>query len=252
MTQFSQTGSLEHKPQNDTRLSDFMAEVREFGRDEASGKDALPKLAISVCRAVYEGYLEAGKDTDGADGATRVYHAYVKAKTNKQIHDRSDAGLKANISKLRQIITFAGKGAAGAWDAVDVFNRAFTIRADHEKDDIAVKPAYAAFVDVAREQLKFDVALTDGQIGETIMATTKAKEVTVIGQIEKAKKILDDLITGESKAGKDQSAEIVQAQEFLGQRLAALMTTKAQAEALEKALAAGWVMGEDGTLRMAA
>jgi len=229
MTQFSQTGNLEHNPNtNDTRLSDFMSQVRELGRDEAMGKDSLPKLAVAFVRAVADGVLEMGKDTDGNDGAARVYYDYVKSKTKKQIHDRSDAGLKANISKLRQIGIFAGNPK---WDAVEVFNKAFTIRADHEKDDIAVKPAYAAFVDVAREQLKQDDQLTDGQIGATVMATSKTKEVTLEGQLQKAHKILEDIITGENKHGlKDQSTEVLQAAECISVRLAALMTVKQTAE----------------------
>ena len=238
--------TLEHDTTNDTRYADFLAEVRDFGRDEASGKDALPKLAMSVVRAVADSVVDLAKDKDGNDAATRIYHEYVKAKTKKQIHDRSDAGLKANISKLRQLITFASNPK---WDAVDVMNRAFTIRQDHEDDDIAVKPAYAAYVDVAREQLKQDTALSDEQIGVTVMATSKTREVTLEGQLKKASKILEEIITGENKHGlKDQSPELIQSQELIQQKLAALMTTQAQREAVEKALAAGYVMAEDGTL----
>lgn len=250
MNAFSQTGNLEHSSTNDTRLQDFMGVVRDLGRDEAMGKDALPKLAVAFVRAVVDGVIDMGKDSDGNDGAARVYFDYVKAKTKKQIHDRSDAGLKANISKLRQIGTFA---ASPKWDAVSVFNRAFTIRADHEKDDIAVKPAYAAFVDVAREQLKQDQELTDGEIGAVVMASSKTKEVTLEGQLQKAHKILEDIITGENKHGiKDQSQEVISAAEQISARLAALMTKRQQDEALEKAIAAGYELAADGSLRIAA
>ncbi|WP_454627737.1 hypothetical protein [Bradyrhizobium cenepequi] len=250
MNAFSQTGNLEHNPTNDTRLSDFMTQVRDLGRDEAMGKDALPKLAVAFVRAVVDGVVDMAKDADGNDGAARVYIDYVKAKTKKQVHDRTDAGLKANISKLRQIGTFAGNPK---WDAVDVFNRAFTIRADHEKDDISVKPAYAAFVDVAREQLKQDQALTDAEIGAVVMTTSKTKEVTLEGQLQKAHKILEEIITGENKHGiKDQSTEILQAAEQISVRLAALMQQAQQREVLEKALAAGYELAEDGSLRKAA
>jgi hypothetical protein len=229
MNAFAQTGNLAHNPStNDTRLSDFMTVVRDLGRDEAMGKDSLPKLAVAFVRAVVDGVVEMDKDADGNDGAARVYYDYVKAKTKKQIHDRSDAGLKANISKLRQIGIFA---SSPKWDAVEVFNKAFTIRADHEKDDIAVKPAYAAFVDVAREQLKQDDQLTDGQIGATVMATSKTKEVTLEGQLQKVHKILEEIITGENKHGiKDQSTEVLQAAENISVRLAALMVQKQDAE----------------------
>jgi hypothetical protein len=234
MSGFSQTGNLEHAPTNDTRLADFMTSVRELGRDEAMGKDSLPKLAVAFVRAVADGVLDMDKDTDGNDGAARVYYDYVKSKTKKQVHDRSDAGLKANISKLRQIGIFAGNPK---WDAVEVFNKTFTIRADHEKDDIAVKPAYAAFVDVAREQLKQDDQLSDAQIGATVMTTSKTKEVTLEGQLQKCAKILEEIITGENKHGiKDNSTEVHQASEAITQRLAALGLAKQAAED-EKTLA---------------
>jgi ribosomal protein S17 len=249
MTGFSQTTTLEHSATNDTRLEDFMKEVREWGRDEAMGKDALPKLAVAFVRAVADGVIDMTKDIDGSDGAARVYMDYVKAKTKKQVHDRTDAGLKANISKLRQIGAFAGNPK---WDAVDIFNRAFTIRADHEKDDIAVKPAYAAFVDVAREQLKQDDPLTDAEIGGVVMSTTKTKEVTLEGQLAKAHKILEEIITGENKHGiKDQSSEVLQAAECLSVRMAALMTKSKVTNALAVALEAGVISKEIFDERMA-
>jgi hypothetical protein len=225
-----------------------MSEVRDWGRDEALGKDSLPKLAVAFVRAITDGVIDMAKDANGQDGAERVYLDYVKAKTKKQVHDRTDAGLKANISKLRQIGNFAGNPK---WDAVAVFNSTFTIRADHEKDDISVKPAYAAFVDVAREQLKSDTQLTDAEIGACVMSTTKTKEVTLEGQLTKVQKILEEIVTGENKHGiKDQSTELLQAHEIITQRLAALMTVKAQREVIEKATAAGYVLNDDGSFRM--
>ena len=249
MNAFSQTGNLEHSSTNDTRLSDLMGVVRDLGRDEAMGKDALPKLAVAFVRAVVDGVVDMAKDTDGNDGATRVYCDYVRAKTKKQVHDRSDAELKTNISKLRQIETFA---ESPKWDAVSVFNRACTIRADHVKDDIAVKPAYAAFVDVAREQLKQDQEPTDGEICAMVMTTSKAKKVTLEGQLQKAHKVLKDIITGGNKHDiKDQSAEVLRAAEQLSARLAALMTRRKHDEVLERAIAAGYELGADGSLRLA-
>lgn len=217
----AQTGNLTHNPtQNDTRLDDFMKEVREFGRDSASGKDALPNLAHKFIRAVADGVVEMAKDADGDDGAARVFKTYAASEGKKQVHDRTEAGLKANISKFRQIGNFAGNPK---WDAVHVANQTHVIRQDHKKDGIDVKPAYAALVDVAREQLKQDTQLTDGEIGALVMTTSKVKEVTLEGQLEKAHKILEDLITGEGKHGlKDQSPELLQAAEQIQVRQRAL------------------------------
>jgi hypothetical protein len=88
---------------NDTRLEDFMAEVRQFGRDAAEGKDALPKLAMGFARAVADNVIDASKDKDGHDAAARTFLEYCKSEGKKAVHNRTPESLKANISKLRQI-----------------------------------------------------------------------------------------------------------------------------------------------------
>lgn len=226
--------SLAHDTTNDTRLQDFMADVREFGRNAAAGKDALPNLAIAFCRAVQDGVVEMGKDKAGLDGAARIFGEYAKAEGKKAIHDRTETGLKANISKLRQIGIFA---ANPKWDATDILNQAHVTRQKLKNDDIDVKPAYAAFVDIAREQLKQDTPLTDAQIEATVMKAEKEKEVSVEGELKKIAAKLEKIITGENAHGlQDQSPEIIAAHEQISQRLAALMTVK-QAQDDDKMLA---------------
>jgi hypothetical protein len=219
---------------NDTRLSDFMGTVRELGRDAAAGKDSLPNLAVAFTRAICDGVIDVAKDATGDDGAARVFKTYAAAEGKKAIHDRTEAGLKANISKMRQIQNAANNPK---WDFVDVLNRAHTIRQQARADDIDVKPAYAGFVDVAREQLKHDEALDDAMIFATVTKTVSEKEVTLEGQLKKASKILEDIITGEKHPHiKDQSPEILAAAEQINARLAALMTVK-QTEEDDKKLA---------------
>ena len=226
--------SLEHDTQNDTRLSDFMGAVRELGRDSAAGKDSLPNLAVAFARAVCDGVIDVAKDSTGRDGAARVFEAYAGAEGKKAVHDRTEAGLKANISKLRQIQTAAGNPK---WDFVDVLNRAHTIRQQAKRDDIDVKPAYSAFVDTAREQLKHDEALDDAMIFATVTKTESTKEITLEGQLKKAGKILEDIITGEKWPHiKDQSPEVLAACEQIAARLACLMVAK-QTEEDDKKLA---------------
>jgi hypothetical protein len=74
---FNQSTSLAHGTQNDTRLVDFMKEVREEGRNAAQRKDALPNLAIKFIRAVADEVIEIAKDQDGLDAAARVFTAYA-------------------------------------------------------------------------------------------------------------------------------------------------------------------------------
>jgi hypothetical protein len=219
---------------NDTRLTDFESLVRELGRDAAAGKDSLPNLAIAFARAVCEGVVDPAKDATGDDAAARYFKKYAAAEGKKAVHDRTEAGLKANISKLRQIQNAA---ANPKWDFVDVLNRAHTVRQQARQDDIDVKPAYAGFVDVAREQLKHDEALDDATIFATVTKTIYEREVTLEGQLKKASKILEDIITGEKYPHiKDQSPEVLAAAEQISARLAALMTIK-QMEEDDKKLA---------------
>jgi hypothetical protein len=231
--------SLAHDTTNDTRLPDFMGTVRELGRASAEGKDALPNLAMAFARAVYDGVIDIAKDKDGLDGAARVFAAYSQAEGKKAMHDRTEKGLKANVSKLRQI------GAAASnpkFDFVDVLNRAHTIRQEAKADDIDVKPAYAGFVDVAREQLKQDDELTDEQIFSVVTVTESTKDVTLEGKLKQVGKLLEGIITGEKWKDKDgnpimdQSPEVIAASEQINTRLAALLT-KAQAEQDDKTLA---------------
>jgi hypothetical protein len=224
--------SLVHDTTNDNRLSDFNAQVRELGRDAAAGKDSLPNLAMAFARAVVDGVIDPAKDASGKDGAARVFDLYAQAEGKKAVHDRTEGGLKANVSKLRQIQNAASNPK---WDFVDVLNRAHTIRQDYKRCEIDVKPAYAAFVDVAREQQKFDDALTDMQIADVVKKGESSKEVTLEGELKRIQKKVEKIITGELKDHtgaplKDQSPELIQVQELINQRLAALMTTKQDEE----------------------
>ncbi len=224
--------SLAHNTTNDTRHADFMSTVRELGRDAAAGKDSLPNLAIAFARAVSDGVIDLTKDTTGRDGAARVFEAYAQAEGRKAVHDRTENGLKANVSKLRKV----GEAANNPkYDFVDVLNRAHTIRQQAKTDDIDVKPAYAAFVDVAREQLKLDDAMDDAMLFATVTKTTNAKEVTLEGELKKVAKSLENIISGEKWPGiKDQSPEVLAAAEQINSRLAALMVAAQEAEDEEK------------------
>lgn len=234
--------NLAHDTTNDTRLSDFMSVVHELGREAASGKDSLPNLAISFVRAVADGVIDMSKDASGDDGAARVFKAYATAEGKKAIHDRTENGLKANVSKLRQLGNFAGNPK---WDAVDVLNRAIVVRNTARDDELDVKPAYAAFVDVAREQLKHDDALSDDMLRDVVLKSINSREVTLEGELKKIAKHLENVISGEKWPGvQDQSPEVLAAAEQINARLAAMMTKAQHTEAMKKAYAAGIITEE--------
>jgi hypothetical protein len=114
-----------------------------------------------------------------------------------------------------------------------------------------MKPAYAGFVDVAREQLKQDDELTDAQLFAVLSKTEGSKEVTLEGELKKIQKKVEKLISGEVKdhtggALKDQSPELIQVQELMAQRLAALMQAKQDAEDDEQLAKAAAILAKRG------
>jgi hypothetical protein len=126
-----------------------------------------------------------------------------------------------------------------------VLNRTFVIRGQLQDDEQDVKPAYAAYVDIAREQLKQDTELTDDQIDAIVRSGTKTKEKTVEGELKRVQKILEGLITGENKDGlKDQSQEVIVASEQINARLACLMTNEKRAAVLAAAAELGMTIAE--------
>lgn len=242
--------SLAHNTQNDTRHADAMAVVRELAREHAAGNDALPNLAVHFVRSIFDSIFDPAKDAAGEDAATRIFKEFCKVKGKKAFHDRSESSQKVQISKMRQLQNAA---ANPKFDFVDVLNRAITIRQTAIDDGIEVKSPFPAYVDVAREQLKLDDEMDDAMIFAAVTKNEVTREVTLEGQLKKAAKILEDIITGEKHPGvSDQSAEVLCAAEQINARLTALMTVKSQAEALEKALAAGYTLNDDGSLSMPA
>lgn len=217
---FVNTTSLNHNTSNsDTRMDTLMSDVRQFGRDDAAGGDAMPKLGLRVVQAAYDGVIDTTKDSDGRDDAARIYEEYVKAKSKKAIHNHTDGGLKANVSKLRKLVELGGSPKV---DGVNVMERAYTLRGEMVAAEEKVKSAYAAYVDVARRQLEADDDLTDEEI-KAAMRKGEGSEKTVLGELKRAAKILDALVTGEGKNGlKDQEEDTIAALEHVNTRITML------------------------------
>lgn len=184
---------------NDKRFSDAIKVIRKFGEESSLGKDALPKLAQYVVKLASEGVIDAEtKNAKGEDAATVIYNAYVTSESNKALHDHT--GTRANESKLRQLIKVGGMTGI---DGIQLMQDAFDARENMIADDNKVKPAYPFYVEVAREQLgKPGEQLTKSAL-ERMACKGEPKEKTVEGEIKRAMKILEDLISGEGKAPKD-------------------------------------------------
>ena len=230
---------------NDTRKAEFEAFVREQGRNDAVGDDALPVFAIGFVRAVYDGVIESGKDANGDDAAARYFKMYAGAKGKKAFHDRSEGSQKAQTSKLRQL----EKAAANPkYDFVDVLNRAVTIRQTAINDGIDVKSPFPAYVDTAREQLKQDDELDDAQIFSAVTKTEATREVTLEGQIKKMRKIADDIISGEKHPGVfDQSPEMLAIGELIAAKDDELTKLKTKRDRVAEIVAMGGTQNADGS-----
>ena len=224
---------------NDTRLADLTADVREYGRLAAQGKDSLPMYAVRIVNAAADGVISTEKDANGVDDAERLYTELVKAQSRKAVHEHTAAGLKANISKTRQLIIAASKPTCDF--AGDVLPRTQTVRKEVlAKDPKAkVKSAYPAYVDAARAQNDQDDALSDEQLAEVVMKpeTTDPTLETIYEAIEKK---LEGVISGENKHGlKDDNPLIVEAHGLIRQALAAMLVKTERAEFLAKAAELG-------------
>jgi hypothetical protein len=240
--------SLAHDTQNDTRTEEFKAFVRERGREAALGKDALPSLAIGFIRAVYDGAWDMDKDANGEDGAVRMFKMYAASEGKKAIHNRTEQSVKVQSSKFRQLGNFAGNPK---WDAVDITNRAFTIHQKALDEDVEMKSAFPAYVDLAREQLKRDDAMSDDEILAVMSKSESTKEVTLEGQLKKMHKIAEGIITGEKNPGViDQTSEMHQIEEMLRVKIAEVVALREKDEKLTKMIEMGFVQGADGTWSM--
>jgi len=184
---------------NDKRYAEALKTIRKFGAESAGGRDALPKLAMYVVKLAADGVIDAEtKNAKGDDSAKVLYAAYVEAESSKSIHDHS--GTRANESKLRQLIKV---GCMTGIDANQLMQDAFDARERMIAEEQKVKPAYPFYVEVARDQLGKPTEQLDGDYLEGIALKDGPKEKTVEGEIKRAMKILENLISGEGKAPKD-------------------------------------------------
>jgi hypothetical protein len=153
---------------------DVLIECASIGRDAAQGRDALPKLAVQVTRAVTEGIvtLDANKHGDGIDDAKFIYGEYIASDSKKAIHDHTADGLKAQVSKLRA--DHQVRGEVDKYDAVDVLDRASgSARRCRPATRRASRPLTLPFVDVAREQVANDDPLSDDELGALVAKTVE-------------------------------------------------------------------------------
>lgn len=215
---------------NDTRLKDFMKDVRRYGAESAAGRDALPHLALRVVQAAADGLIDA-------DDAETVYKAYINADQRRAAIERTPAGRKAQVSKLRQLVALGClttvDGFVVITDAKEVLEKAY------EKGEGKIKSAYAYFVDVARAQLKQDTPLSKEAMWELVYKG-EPNPKTLEGELERVLKILNGLITGENKDNiRDDHEDVEAAYHLIDSRLKQLVMLRETEELRRKAAALG-------------
>lgn len=207
---------LAHSTTSNNPIKDFLAEIRELGRDEALGKDALPKLALKVIDGIETNVINLDKDQDGKDDIDRVYTDYVEARGKKSIHEHTAGGLKSNTSKLRQIAVATAMPSA---DFAGSINQLIEKREEMLAEEHKVRPCYHAIVEAARTQIDQPGDLTPDQIKELILRP-EAEEKTAEKVLRTVEKQLADLISGE-KGPKCQEQAVIDAHQKITEQLAA-------------------------------
>lgn len=214
---------------NDKRKSDLMRQVGKLGEEASLGRDSLPKLAHAVVKAAADGVVTG-------DDAENLYTRYATAESKKAIHEHSAGGKKANVSKLKQLINM---GEMTTIDGVEVMQAAFEARENVIAAEGKVKPAYPFYVEVARAQLKSDTAL-DGDTLEEMAARNDPNAKTVEGELKRAMKILEGLVTGENRDKiQDASDNTIGAFELIRDRLEQLQMHSKREELRKQAKALG-------------
>ena len=223
---------------NDTRIKDLIKQVTKLGEEASLGKDSLPKLAHAIVNACVDGVINADdKDDKGNDAAAQIYAKYAAAESKKAIHEHSAGGLKANVSKLRQLIAM---GCMTGIDAKEVMSDAFTARENMINDSEKVLPAYPFYVAVAREQLKSEKKqLTTEQLEKLALKGEPApKELEAV--LKRIEKMLEDIVTGEGRDKLKDTDELTEAAfQAIRERTAKFATLRAHQSIREAAAKLG-------------
>lgn len=185
--------SLAHKTQNDNRFADLMSDVRELGRETATGRDAKAKLALRIIKAAADNVIDLTPDPDTKlDAAYDIYDAYLKADSKKAVFDHTKGGIKKGASEVRTLINM---GLMTTVDAVDVMNRTVTIHGNLDPKDR--QSAFPAFMAVARAQLNSsDTDLSDDEL-QSLCLKQSADPKGQAAYIKAAAKALEKALAAE-------------------------------------------------------
>lgn len=180
--------SLAHNTTNDTRFEDMLARAKKLGAESVKGSTSKPAHAAELVRGIVEGVLDTQDKLDAhwdAYGAARAKEI-AKNPTLQGMSSDNDKSLKAQRSKQKQIELWANlpiMKSSEDDDAVAELDVISTLRTNLIKGEVAVKPLYDCYVDVARAQLKQPLERITSEVMEKVIAKPEAKSKDLIQKL---------------------------------------------------------------------
>lgn len=174
---------------NDKRSKILVDDLKKLGALEAGGAVAKPKMAMTIVRARIEGVI-GDKPEDGA----ATFKAYLAGRSNAatksltaQESAPNEKSIKANVSKNTQLLKAASLISAGI-DFSEVLDRCAELRSELISTGNPCKPAFDAFVECARKQIKSPKE----QIGDDVITTCSLVAVSNTDEKDNIAKLSED------------------------------------------------------------
>lgn len=163
---------------NDTRFEDALKRAAKLGAESVKGEASKPNHALELVRNIVDDVFDTQDKIDAHFDAYMA--ARTKAKSTNPLLQGNPDSDKAQKSKQKQIAEMAKLPAI---DAVELLAEVNDRRAMLIDGEVKVKPAYDAYVDVARAQLKQPLEQIRGEALDAIIAKAEAKEKDTLAKL---------------------------------------------------------------------
>jgi hypothetical protein len=163
---------------NDNRFEELIKRARALGTESVKGEASKPNHALELVRGIVDEVLDTQEKIDQhfdvyMDGRT-------KAVAKNPLLQGNAASDKAQKSKQKQIAEMAKLPAI---DGVELLSEVNDRRAALIAGEVKVKPAYDAYVDVARAQLKQPLEQITGEALDAIIKKAEPKEKDTLAKL---------------------------------------------------------------------
>jgi len=200
---------------NDTRYEDAIKRARALGTESVKGEASKPNHALDLVRQIVDGVFDTQEKID------EHFDVYMDSRTkaiskNPLLQGNANSD-KAQKSKQKQIAEMAKLPAI---DAVELLAEVNDRRAALIAGEVKVKPAYDAYVDVARAQLKQPLEQITGEALDKIISKAEPKEKDTLAKLAEeykrvykiAEKMADDMLdTSHIEQARDAIADAITA-----------------------------------------